>query len=52
MEVHKCKEILDICHIPYIGGKYKGDIESKSTHYIIKWGNDLLFKKLNIENEH
>ncbi|MBC6002468.1 MAG: hypothetical protein E7C86_08185 [Paeniclostridium sordellii] len=52
MEIHKCKEILDICPIPYIWGKYTGDIESKSTDYIIKGGNDLLFKKLNIENEY
>ena len=52
LEIHKYKEILDICPIPYIWGKYTGDIESKSTDYIIKGGNDLLFKKLNIENEY
>ena len=38
LEIHKCKEILDICPIPYIWGKYTGDIESKSTDYIIKGG--------------
>ena len=52
MQVHKYKEILDSCPIPYIWGKYTGNIESKSADYIIKGGNDLLLRKLNIKNEY
>lgn len=49
MEIHKYKNILDMCPIPYIRGKRID--EGGNIRYIVKESNDLLIRKLELEDE-